>query len=381
MMAEKYRPSHLSELVGQSENVNLLRRWAKSWEDNNPAYKSVFIYGSPGVGKTAAAHALANDFNWEILEINASDQRNSIQLKNKIGHAIYFKPWQTRCLIIIDEADNITKKGFQILAELIQESVNPVIVICNDEYAVKRATDYFRENSLMLLFRKLRDNDLRNVITTISDKESIQVPDIDKLIKASSGDLRYALNNLTTEVEIKETTDNTFSVVHDIFAGGWNGDISDVDFEFLWKVIKYNMPGFYDDIYGQNVYEFISDVDRIMDSIYRNYQGTESYRFWGYLISILKLLPRHQKTQRIDVPKSFNERNRTISKANINDNTKIVAQNVHMGVINAYRMLQEFPDLTKPALSKPEVTVSKSITETKVDIPKKSKTLFDYASS
>ena len=141
------------------------------------------------------------------------------------------------------------------------------------------------------------------------------------------------------------------------------------------------MPGFYDDIYGQNVYEFISDVDRIMDSIYRNYQGTESYRFWGYLISILKLLPRHQKTQRIDVPKSFNERNRTISKANINDNTKIVAQNVHMGVINAYRMLQEFPDLTKPALSKPEVTVSKSITETKVDIPKKSKTLFDYASS
>jgi len=37
--------------------------------------QAVVIYGSPGVGKTSAAHALANDMGWETVELNASDQR------------------------------------------------------------------------------------------------------------------------------------------------------------------------------------------------------------------------------------------------------------------------------------------------------------------
>ena len=55
---ETYRPTTLSEVRGNDKARDALEEWAETWEDHGEA---VVVHGSPGVGKTSAAHALAND--------------------------------------------------------------------------------------------------------------------------------------------------------------------------------------------------------------------------------------------------------------------------------------------------------------------------------
>ncbi|MFC6725228.1 AAA family ATPase, partial [Halobium palmae] len=66
---EKYRPSTLSEVRGNDSARDEFEEWARSWDDHR---KAVVLHGSPGVGKTSAAHALAADMGWETVELNAS---------------------------------------------------------------------------------------------------------------------------------------------------------------------------------------------------------------------------------------------------------------------------------------------------------------------
>jgi len=377
MLIEKYKPTSLSDIVGQDSAIHDLRNWANSWSKPNkagkirPSTKSVFIYGPPGTGKTSSAHALANDFGWEVLEVNASDERNAKEIKRIIGHAIYFKPWNTRTLIIIDEIDSMERGGLRALEDLIEDSVNPIILICNDAYGVNRLTEYFKTNSLQINFKRLRKESLRLIGNLIEKNENIHIDNLDKLVEY--GDARYLINNINIPIIQKKTTDNIYSAVHDIFAGKWDGDISDVDLEFVWKVVKYNIYDFYDDIHGMSVAEFLESVDRVMDYTYRNYRGKGSYVYWSFLINILKLMPPHQKSKLIEIPKSFNDvRNGRISEPNITDDIKLLAKVIHCSTSKTYRMLKQFPALKKFALDEKPVVVQNT------NNVKSSRTLFEF---
>jgi len=81
---EKYRPINLESIKGQDKPISDFRNLIGTYKKG----KAIMIYGGHGVGKTSSVHALANDLNYEILEINASDTRNKEQIqKIKIGQA------------------------------------------------------------------------------------------------------------------------------------------------------------------------------------------------------------------------------------------------------------------------------------------------------
>ena len=69
---EKYRPESLGDIVGNQQAIRQMMEWAKNWKTGTPP---LLLYGKPGIGKTSSAYALANDMNWEVVELNASDQR------------------------------------------------------------------------------------------------------------------------------------------------------------------------------------------------------------------------------------------------------------------------------------------------------------------
>ena len=64
--AEKYRPAHLADIVGNTTAVRQIAEWAKNWTRKS---RPLLIYGKPGIGKTSCAYALANDMNWEVIEL------------------------------------------------------------------------------------------------------------------------------------------------------------------------------------------------------------------------------------------------------------------------------------------------------------------------
>ena len=78
---EKHRPTTLDDVLGNPKAVKDLRVWASSWIRGSPKKKALILAGTPGIGKTTSAYALAKDFDWGVIELNASDTRNYTQVK------------------------------------------------------------------------------------------------------------------------------------------------------------------------------------------------------------------------------------------------------------------------------------------------------------
>jgi replication factor C large subunit len=131
---EKYRPATLSEIRGNDKARDTLKSWAETWDDHGEA---AVLHGSPGVGKTSAAHALANDMGWKTVELNASDQRTADVIERLAGRAAQNATLGGsaagtggRQLVIVDEADNLhgtyDRGGARALTDLVKKSSQPV---------------------------------------------------------------------------------------------------------------------------------------------------------------------------------------------------------------------------------------------------------------
>jgi replication factor C large subunit len=117
-LMERVRPDRLDQVIGNPEAVNQLRRWAKAWETSQqpPRLRAAVLAGPPGVGKTTAAIALANDMGWGLVEMNASDARNRTSIEHVAGRTALTNAFSLtgdllssrrgqHTLILLDEAD------------------------------------------------------------------------------------------------------------------------------------------------------------------------------------------------------------------------------------------------------------------------------------
>jgi DNA polymerase III delta prime subunit len=309
LFSEQYRPKTLSEVIGQGDAITELRRWGESWNNNNPAYKSAVLYGPPGVGKSSAATALASDLDWDILEVDTSDTVKTVkEFKELLENAVYTSPFKNKVLILLEDCDSYTKNFYKVIEDLIEKSVNPWILLLNDEYAVKKITSYFRDNSFMLRFSALRSNRILEITNKVMTENNVIQPKLDDLIRWSHGDVRWVLNNITVLDPVpKRTDDIIFTVVHDIFRGNWKGDTHGIDIDLIWYAVKANINDFYDTVYDQPLAEYVASIDMILAHHRRLFaQGDtrSAFRLRSYVIGMLRLLPLHQKTTKIMLPKS-----------------------------------------------------------------------------
>jgi DNA polymerase III delta prime subunit len=123
-LSERLRPARLAGVIGNTGAVGQLRAWAETWARSTtpPARRAAVLRGPPGVGKTTAALAVAADFGWTVVEMNASEARNQTaidlvagraSLTHTLGDTGKFRtPAQGgRTLILLDEADCLTGRA------------------------------------------------------------------------------------------------------------------------------------------------------------------------------------------------------------------------------------------------------------------------------
>lgn len=108
---EKYRPKSVSECILPEEIKNIFQAYV-----NNKNIPNLFLFGRAGVGKTTIAKAMCNEIGCDFLFLNGSSENGIDTFRNKItNYASSVSLSGGKKVIIIDEADGLTKNAFDAL--------------------------------------------------------------------------------------------------------------------------------------------------------------------------------------------------------------------------------------------------------------------------
>jgi replication factor C large subunit len=303
---ETYRPTTLSEVRGNDKARDKLKEWAETWDDHREA---VVVHGSPGVGKTSAAHALANDMGWETVELNASDQRTADVIEKAAGRAAMNTTLDgsasggtksTRQLVVMDEADNIhgnyDRGGAGAITSLVKESEQPIVLIANDYYDMSRG---LRNATQEIEFRDVSARSIVPVLRNVCRSEGIEFESdaLQRIAETNSGDLRSAVKDLQAAAEGRDairlehvvTSDRDRST--DLFSfldavmkeESAEASIStaysvDETPDDLTKWIAENVPKVYDGAELARAYDHLANADRWLGRV----MASQNYSYWRY---------------------------------------------------------------------------------------------------
>ena len=196
--AEKYRPTRLEDIVGNTTALRMMAVWAKNWTSKS---KPLLIYGKPGIGKTSSAYALANDMGWDVVELNASDQRTAAVIEHIAGAGSITASLtgSSRKLIVLDEVDNLQgtadKGGAKAIIECIRKSKQPMILIANDLYGLSPELRFRCEP---VQFKAIPARSIGPRLKYLCAAEKITCSDaaIHSIAESAEGDIRSAVNML-----------------------------------------------------------------------------------------------------------------------------------------------------------------------------------------
>jgi replication factor C large subunit len=200
-LTEKYRVKRFSEIKGQSLVIPQIISFYKTF----PMKKAIILNGAVGTGKTSIAIALANEFDLELFELNASDLRNRDKLEEILKPATNQQSLFKRGkIILVDEADGITandRGGLPELLALIDKTNFPIIITANDIWQQKYSL--LRKKCLLITLKELEEKVVLEILNNIIKKEDKKInPDTIELIaKKSRGDVRAALNDLQSIID------------------------------------------------------------------------------------------------------------------------------------------------------------------------------------
>ncbi len=193
LLVDKYKPKTLKEISGQDESILKLKNLVLKKEH-------CLLYGSSGNGKTSSVYALANELNYELFELNASDYRTKEVIEKILGSVVMQRSLFNRNkLILIDELDGIGSEdrgGIQAIQEILDKSIFPIVLIVNDPWVSK--FNALRKKCELIEFKKLGSITIINYLKKICIQEKIKYNEADLKILADKvkGDLRAAINDL-----------------------------------------------------------------------------------------------------------------------------------------------------------------------------------------
>ncbi|MDG5819382.1 replication factor C large subunit [Natronococcus sp. A-GB7] len=298
---ETYRPTTLSEVRGNNKARDQLKEWAESWDDHR---KAVIVHGSPGVGKTSAAHALANDMGWPVMELNASDSRGADVIERVAGEAAKSGTLTAggsgRRLVILDEADNFHGNadygGSREVTRVVKDANQPIVLVANEFYDMSQS---LRNACETIEFRDVSKRSIVPVLRDICRREGVEFEEeaLEKIAESTSGDLRSAVNDLQAVAEEAErltvddvvtserdTTEGIFdfldALIKEEDAQGALYASYDVDEtpDDLLNWIEDNVPKDYHGEELADAYGFLSNADRWLGRV----RATQDYSFWRY---------------------------------------------------------------------------------------------------
>tara|TARA_R110002096_G_scaffold251139_1_gene443833 strand:- start:74 stop:1048 length:975 start_codon:yes stop_codon:yes gene_type:complete len=200
--AETTRPIRISDLVGQVTLTNDM----ETWKSNNKWPTALLFVGPSGTGKTSAARIIGRDllddfFDINYIETNGSDDRGIDFVRVDLKNALRTKPvGSKRKVILIDEADGLTKAAQDSMRQLIESySRNALVILtANDE---SKITPAIKSRCSVYQFKPISNEEGAARLWDILAAMQITTTttwgkDLPLLVETMQGDLRACINLL-----------------------------------------------------------------------------------------------------------------------------------------------------------------------------------------
>ncbi|KAG0219745.1 hypothetical protein BGX33_001062 [Mortierella sp. NVP41] len=259
LWVDKYRPKKYTDLMGDERVNREVLSWIKEWDQcvfgrkfnkfipehkkqqfnefrkpdalGRPDKKVLLLTGPPGLGKTTMAHVIARQAGYNVVEVNASDDRTGASIKGKIEAALEIQSIlgsDKPNMLIIDEIDGVSSSGgeqsfIKLLVDIAtveaasgedkskaagsgggrknkkftkRPLMRPIICICNDQYA-----PVLRPLRTIAQIYQFKKPSVRTVVDRLQQICEIeQVPSDTRafgvLYEMTEGDMRSCLNTL-----------------------------------------------------------------------------------------------------------------------------------------------------------------------------------------
>jgi replication factor C large subunit len=268
----KYAPKKLDELLGNEEKMAQVRNWALQWLAGRKR-KPLLVWGPPGTGKTSIAYVLRQEFDLDLLELNASELRNRERVERITGGASLAGGLFGRGrLVLIDDADVLAGRadtgGSGAIVDFLRESPCPILVTATDAWDRKLAP--IRNECELVELKRVSRVPIRKLLSRIATHEKLGIsPEgLASIADNSHGDVRAALNDLQAlRPTLRDTEKDIFTTIRDIlkaetYAAAKEAVRGDIDYDTIKLWIDENIPMEYETVQDiAAAYESLSRAD------------------------------------------------------------------------------------------------------------------------
>ena len=197
MWSIKYRPSKVEDMVGNEDARREFVEWLKDWSIGS---KPLLLLGPAGVGKTTLVKAAANQFGFDLIELNASDTRTKDRLESIVKPLLSNASITSeKVLLFLDEVDGLSgsadRGGLNVILSLAKHARIPIALAANKEQSsiIKDLSKVCKVVRFKHIPPRLVELYLDHILK--QEKASIDIGMKISIVRESKGDIRSVLNS------------------------------------------------------------------------------------------------------------------------------------------------------------------------------------------
>jgi DNA polymerase III delta prime subunit len=255
LWVEKYRPTRIDDCILPES----LKKIFKAFRDKN-IIPNMTLTGTAGIGKTTIAKALCDELDADSLLINCSENGNIDTLRNDIrGFASTVSMTGSRKVVIMDEADGLTKITQQALRPFIEEFAGncSFILTCNYPNQIIEA---IRESRCPIIAFKPTKEDKKPMaiafhkrLVSILKAEGVEYDNkvLGTLVMKFFPDFRAVLGQLQKYSHVGRIDDGILTILYELPTDALLEALKAKDFQVVRKWVTSNVGNEPQGIYRQ----------------------------------------------------------------------------------------------------------------------------------